>query len=266
MELCDKALGTSIYEDLPATAQIKLTDFLRVRNTHQPKETNADICFIHAINNAVGVPFIARIRDLVWLQTHHAGQRKTQIVKHLIEFLDRRGFYNLEKGWVPYQYADGTKTLLKLRPGYEFTVEQRAVSGWSLPAFNYYLAKASQATTILIRLDRSPVGFERELCSHVVSADWDPLKHCYCLQDTDGPRLPLLQDVADLKNQWLQMQTELALLLSDCHRITVYEFVNDTEQRQPCPNEQGLLKVYDQLKKNPKGLSIATLHGKDAPI
>ena len=27
MELCDKALGTSIYEDLPAAAEIKLTDF-----------------------------------------------------------------------------------------------------------------------------------------------------------------------------------------------------------------------------------------------
>ena len=30
------------------------------------------------------------------------------MINHLIEFADRRGFYNFKKGFVPYQFHDGT--------------------------------------------------------------------------------------------------------------------------------------------------------------
>ena len=151
------------------------------------------------------------------------------MLQHLIDFSDLRGFFNFKKGFVPYQFHDGSVKLLALRPGYEFTVEQLAVSAWSMPVFNKYLAQGCRSTHILIRLDRCPLGYEGELCSHMISAIYDGFRRCFWLQDTDKPPTPLLQTTQELKKEWIQMSPEVMILLSDCFRLRIYEFFDPKE-------------------------------------
>ena len=62
-----------IYKELPVGKKLKMSDFFRSANKYPVKEQGADICFLHAINNCTGVPFLVRTRDMIWLQQHHSG-------------------------------------------------------------------------------------------------------------------------------------------------------------------------------------------------
>ena len=72
-QLCQQSLMPCIYDQLPLHERVRLRDFFRSENNHKVKETGADICLIHALNNCTGVPFMIRIRDMLWLQTHYSG-------------------------------------------------------------------------------------------------------------------------------------------------------------------------------------------------
>ena len=72
-QLCQQSLMPCIYDQLPLNERVRLRDFFRSENNHKVKETGADICLIHALNNCTGVPFMIRIRDMLWLQTHYSG-------------------------------------------------------------------------------------------------------------------------------------------------------------------------------------------------
>ena len=183
------------------------------------------------------------------------------MISHLFEFSDRRGFYNFKKGFVPYQFHDGTMKLLAVRPGYQFTSEQLAVSAWSMPVFNKYLADFCRSTHILLRLDRCPLGYEGELCSHVISAIYDSFRRCFWLQDTNKLPTALLQEPQDLRREWIQMSPEVMILLSDCFRLTIYEFFDPKEPKRTAQKiEEGVFKVFEALRKNPKGLTLGALH------
>ena len=162
------------------------------------------------------------------------------MLQHLIDFLDLRGFYKFKMGFVPYMYNDGHIKLLSMHSGYEFTKEQLAVSGWSMPVFNHLLALASKSTNLLLRLDRCPFGFEGELCSHVIAANYDHLRYCFWLQDTDTQPVPLLQDKEEMQQEWIQMAPAVSVLLSDCFRLTVYDFQAPATQKQMTTTEEGV--------------------------
>ena len=73
VELCQKALMSCIYEDLPRNKKVAMSDFFRSEIQYPVKEQGADICLLHAINNCIGVPLLVRTRDMIWLQQHHSG-------------------------------------------------------------------------------------------------------------------------------------------------------------------------------------------------
>ena len=101
----------------------------------------------------------------------------------------------------------------------------------------------------------------------MISCVYDEFRKCFWLQDTNKAPTALLQPPQDLSKEWIQVSPEVMILLSDCFRLTIYEFYDPEEPaRTKGKIEEGVFKVFEALRKNPKGLSLDALHSLNANL